>query len=322
MIRPRDVVFLLVPRFSMIALYSALEPLRVANRFRPGAFAWRFVSVDGEAVTASNGIPVSVEGPLGGLRQADLLVASASYDHEQAMRREVFNELRRLARTGALLGGVDTGAFLLAGAGVLDGYRATCHWETLPAFRETFPRVVVEDARYVIDRGRLTASGGTSALDMMLDWLSAIEGEPLAATVAETLVHDRHPGATGEGRTALSRRYAGSDPRLLAAIAAMEAALEDPLPVPRIAVAAGVSQRQLDRLFRARFGAGPKDIYLRLRLERAERLLAYSKLSVREVALASGFGSLAQFSRTYKARLGVSPSRQRGRPAASGGKPS
>jgi AraC family transcriptional regulator, carnitine catabolism transcriptional activator len=319
MIHPRDAVFLLLPRFSMIALYSALEPLRVANRFRPGAFAWRFVSVDGEAVTASNGIPVFVEGTLAGVRQGDLVIVSASYDHEQAMRREVFNELRRLARSGALLGGTDTGAFLLAGAGVLDGYRATCHWETLPAFRETFPRVVVEDARYVIDRGRLTASGGTSALDMMLDWLAAIEGEALAAAVAETLVHDRHPGATGEGRASVSRRYAGGDPRLLAAIAAMEGALEEPLPILRIAAVAGVSQRQLDRLFRARFGAAPKAVYLRLRLERAERLLTYSKLSVREVALATGFGSLAQFSRTYKARLGVSPSRQRGRPVPSGG---
>jgi AraC family carnitine catabolism transcriptional activator len=319
MIRPRDAVFLLLPRFSMIALYSALEPLRVANRFRPGAFAWRFVSVDGEAVTASNGIPVSVEGTLAGLRHADLLIVSASYEHEQAMRREVFNEVRRLARTGALLGGTDTGAFLLAGAGVLDGYRATCHWETLPAFRETFPHIVVEDARYVIDRGRLTASGGTSALDMMIDWLSAIEDEALAGQVAEALVHDRHPGATGEGRTGLSRRYAGSDPRLLKAIAAMEAAIEEPLPIPRIARDCGLSQRQLDRLFRIRFGAGPKDVYLRLRLERAERLLTYAKLPVREVALATGFGSLAAFSRTYKARLGIPPSRQRGRPVASGG---
>jgi AraC family carnitine catabolism transcriptional activator len=275
--------------------------------------------VDGQAVTASNGIPVSVEGTLADLVQADLLVVSASYDHEQGMTREIFNELRRLARTGALLGATDTGAFLLAGAGVLEGYRATCHWEALPAFRETFPSVIAEDARYVIDRGRMTASGGASALDMMIDWLAAIEGEALAASVAESLVHDRHPGATGEGRTPLSRRYAGADPRLLAAIAAMEAALEEPLPVAGIARRAGLSQRQLDRLFRARFGAGPKDFYLRLRLERAERLLHYSKLSVREVAVASGFGSLAQFSRTYKARFGLPPSRQRTRPVPSGG---
>ena len=127
----------------MIALFCALEPLRVANRFAGEVFSWRFVSMDGEAVAASNGIPVSVTADLDGIGRPDLAVVCASYDQEAGMVRPVLNEMRRLARNGTLLAGVDTGAFLLAEAGVLDGYRATCHWETLPAFRETYPDIDV-----------------------------------------------------------------------------------------------------------------------------------------------------------------------------------
>ena len=107
---PRDIAFLLIPRFSMIALFSALEPLRVANRFAGEVFAWRFVSIDGEAVAASNGIPVSVTASIDGLGRPDVMVACASYDQEAGMTRPVFNELRRLARNGTLLGGVKLSA--------------------------------------------------------------------------------------------------------------------------------------------------------------------------------------------------------------------
>src|SRR4026209_483419 len=118
----RDIVFLLIPRFSMIALYSALEPLRVANRFAGDVFSWRFASLDGHAVIASNGLPVSVSAGIEDIGRPDVAIACASYDHEAGMARLIFNGLRRLARNGTLLGAVDTGAFLLAGAGVLDGH--------------------------------------------------------------------------------------------------------------------------------------------------------------------------------------------------------
>ncbi len=134
-----DVAFLLVPRFSMIALYGALEPLRVANRFAGEAFSWRFVSADGQPVAASNGIPVSVSGNLAEIGRPAMAVVSASYEPEQGTTRPMLAAIRKLARAKALLCGIDTGPFLLARAGVLDGYRATCHWESLPGFRESFP---------------------------------------------------------------------------------------------------------------------------------------------------------------------------------------
>jgi len=308
---PRDVAFLLIPRFSMIALFSALEPLRVANRFAGEAFSWRFVSMDGAAVSASNGIPVSVTAGIDAIGRPDVAIACASYDQEAGMTRPVFNELRRLARNGTLLGGVDTGAFLLAGAGVLDGHRATAHWETLPAFRESYPDIDVVEATYVIDRGRMTASGGAAPLDMMLDWLGAIESEKLAQKVADTLVHTRHLNHPGEARVPAGSRYAIDDPRLVKAIRLMEEHVEDRLTLEDVARTVEISGRQLERLFHKHLQMTPVGFYRQLRLERAHRLLAYSRLTVRDVALATGFSTLAEFSRAFKGRYGRPPSHAR-----------
>ena len=108
-----------------------------------------------------------------------------------------------------------------------------CHWETLPAFRESYPNVDVAETTYVLDRGRMTASGGANALDMMLDWLAAIEGEALAAKVADTLVHTRHLNHPGEARIPAGSRYRVSEPRVLAAIRLMEEHIEDVLTMTR-----------------------------------------------------------------------------------------
>jgi transcriptional regulator GlxA family with amidase domain len=304
----RDIAFLLIPRFSMIALFSALEPLRVANRFAGEVFSWRFASMDGMAVAASNGIPVSVTAGIDGIGRPDVAIVCASYDQEAGMHRPVFNELRRLARNGTLLGAVDTGAFLLAGAGVLDGHRATCHWETLPAFRESYRDIDVAETTYVIDRGRMTASGGAAALDMMLDWLGSIESEALAQKVADTLVHTRHVNHPGEARVPVGSRYKIDDPRLVRAIRLMEEHVEDTLALSDVAQAAQVSGRQLERLFHKHLQATPIGFYRQLRLDRAHRLLVYSRLSVRNVALATGFSTLAEFSRAFKQKYGKPPS--------------
>jgi AraC family transcriptional regulator, carnitine catabolism transcriptional activator len=302
-----DVAFLLVPRFSMIALYGALEPLRVANRFTPESFSWRFVSADGGPVTASNGIPVSVTGGLADIGKPAMAVLSASYAPEKAETRPMLTALRRLARSGVLLAAIDTGPFLLARAGVLDGYRATCHWESLPGFRERFPAVEVTEALFEVDRDRMTCAGGAAAIDMMLAWIGGLLGRALAVAVADQLVHFRSREEAAPARLAASTRHGTTDPRLLAVIAAMEAQTEEPLAAAALARAAGLSLRQMERLFRDRLGQRPMGFYGRVRLDKAERLLTYSQLSVRDVALACGYATLAQFSRAFRARYGKSP---------------
>jgi len=307
-----EVVFLLVPRFSMIALYGALEPLRVANRFAGPTFSWRFVSADGEPVAASNDIPVLVSGGLAAIGRPDMLVVSASYEPEKAVSRPLLNAIRKAGRSGMLIAAIDTGPFLLAEAGALDGYRATCHWESLPGFRESYPRVQTEQSLFVADRDRMTCAGGAAAIDMMLDWIGKLLGRKLAVSVADQLVHFRSMEAPDQARLPAAARFGTDEPRLLRIISAMEEQSEDPLDAAALAEVAGISVRQMERLFHDRLEERPMGFYLKLRLEKAERLLTYSQLSVREVAVATGFSSLPLFSRAFRSRYGKAPSALRG----------
>lgn len=303
-----DVVFLLVPRFSMIALYGALEPLRVANRFAGPTFSWRFVSADGQPVAASNGIPVSVSGDLTSAGNPALAVISASYEPEKGITRPMLSALKGLARRRVLLAAIDTAPFLLAEARLLEGYQATCHWESLPGFRESYPKVLAEQALYITDRDRMTCAGGAAAIDMMLDWIGRLLGRPLAVLVADQLVHFRSVEQPTQARLPAAARYGTADGRLLKIITAMEEQGEEPLAARALADIAGISVRQMERLFRDGLKERPMGFYLKLRLEKAERLITYSNMSMREIALACGFSSLPLFSRSFKARYGKPPS--------------
>lgn len=306
-----DVVFHLIPRFSMIALYGALEPLRVANRFAGPVFSWRFVSANGEPVFASNDIPVSVSGSLAEVDRPTMVMVCASYEPEKGITKPALSAMRRLASQKVLLAAIDTGPFILASSGVLDGYRATCHWESLPGFRESFPRVQVRQSLFEVDRDRMTSAGGSSVIDMMLDWIRQQLGAAISVTVADQLVHSRFAEQSGEARIPAAVRYGTADARILSCIALMEEQLEEPCGVKDLATRAGVSVRQLERLFSATLKQRPMGFYLNLRLERAERLITYSMMGVREVAVATGFSSLSQFSRSFKKQYGRSPSKLR-----------
>lgn len=306
-----DVSFLLVPQFSMIALYGAMEPLRVANRFAPDAFSWRFFSADGEPVAASNGIPVSVSGQLADIGRPAMGVVCASYGHEAGLARPMLAAVRKLARAKVLLAGLDTGPFILAEAGVLDGYRATCHWESLPGFRESYPAVTTREALFEVDRDRMTCAGGAAAIDMMLAWIAGQMGRELSVAVADQLVHFRSREEEGQVRASNQSRFGTREPRVLAIIAAMQQQMEEPLAADALAAVCNLSTRQMERLFRAELDERPMGLYRNLRLERAEHLLSYSQMSVRDVSLATGFSTLAEFSRGFRRRCGVSPSQFR-----------
>lgn len=306
----RDVAFVLFPNFSMIALYGALEPLRIANRFAGGkVFSWRFASSDGQPVAASNEIPVSVATSLKDIGKPDLAMFCASYEHEAVLTRPNIAGVRTLARRKVMLGGMDTGPFILAEAGELDGCRATCHWESLPGFRERYARVQASGRLFENDRNRLTCAGGAAAIDMMLDWIGRLHGRMLAVQVADQLVHFRRTETgSAEGRVPAATRFDVRDPRLLKVIAIMEDQIEEPASIVELAHSAELSVRQLERLFRERLGQRPMGFYRKLRLERAAHLLSYSHISVRDASLSVGFSSLAEFSRAFRAQYGTPPS--------------
>ncbi|WP_280562690.1 GlxA family transcriptional regulator [Chromohalobacter sp. 48-RD10] len=297
----------LVPNFSMLTLFCLLEPLRVSNRFGRELFAWRLLSADGEAVVASNGVRIEVEGVLAEHTPGDLLMVISSYEAEVSVTGAERAVLRHVAAHGGRVGGLDTGPFILARAGLLDQHRVALHWESVPAFRAEFPHISVSEARFEFAGQRLTGSGGAAGIDMMLQWIEHDYGPALANAVGRQLVHQRV--SEEEAWRAGAARTLEDLPRsVVRALAVMETHLDQVLSIPEICRLIGQSQRQLTRLFVAHFGETPKQCYVGMRLDYARRLLADSRCRVTEAALTSGFAHLAHFSRVYQARFGERPS--------------
>lgn len=296
----------LLPKFSMLTLFCLLEPLRVANRFGRNLFAWRLLSSDGKAVVASNGVRIDVDGVLDDVGESANLMVVSSYEPEATTSSHDRSILRRVAAYGGWLGGLDTAPFILARAGVLEGHPVAMHWESIPAFRSEFPQLMVSDALYEFSAERLTGSGGAASIDMMLTWIERFYGPALADAVGRQIVHQRN---NDKGPSLANGYQLAHLPRtVVRALAVMEANLSQAVSIPAICRLVGQSQRQLTRLFIAHFSETPKQCYLGMRLDQAQRILADSRCRVTEAALATGFTQPSHFTRAYRQRFGEAPS--------------
>jgi AraC family transcriptional regulator, glycine betaine-responsive activator len=314
---PDRFAFVLVPNFSMIAFASALEPLRIANRMADRElYSWQIVSRDRGQVRASNGCIVTTDQSLADVavgpgRSSPTIVLCSGLGAERIHDRELFAWLRRADRAGAMIGAVCTGAHVLAKAGLLEGYKCTIHWENLPGFMEEFPDAHVTADLFEVDRNRLTCSGGTAALDLMLHLIAAKHGQELAGKVSEQCLMDRIRQPHDQQRTPYRVRLGIHHPKLIGAIEMMEANVEEPLDQEMLARYVGLSRRQLERLFRKHLGRTPAQYYLELRLERARHLLYQTTLPVMNVAFATGFVSASHFSTCYRQLYGKTPRAER-----------
>jgi len=310
--QPERIGFLLMPQFSMMALFGAVEPLRVANRLSGRElYSWHIFSVDGAPVTASNGMALMAEAGIADIERFPVVVVCASFGPETFDNKRVHAWLRRLDRQGSELGAIETGPYILAKAGLLKGYRITLHWENVPSFIEEFPDIEVTGELYEVDGKRFTCSGGTGALDLILHRISSAHGHDLAVAVSESLLHARIRNPADHQRMALGLRLRVRNPALLKIVQAMELNLEEPLSLDDLAALGGISRRQLERLFRNLLNDTPSGYYLKLRLRRARHLLEHTSLSILEVSLACGFVSPPYFSRAYRAFFGLSPREDR-----------
>ncbi len=309
---PLNVGFLLLPRFALIAFASAFDPLRVANRMYGGeCYRWVSLSEDGGSVRSSGGLDAAVDAPVDAAPKLDILVVVASFDPRSAASRKVIKFIQRCALKGSVIAGVDTGSVVIAAAGLLNGYRATVHWEHLEPFSEDFPRVAVTEDLFVIDRNRWSAAGGTACIDLMLDLIAKRQGQEIAAAVSDQFIHSRMRKAGDAQRTRMEHRLPYRNGKLTAALDLMQSSLEDTLSIAEIALHCRVSVRELERLFKRWVGRSPANHYRRLRLEKARALLQGTSRSVTDIALACGFSSVAGFSRCHKQYFGISPGRNR-----------
>ena len=317
--RSREIVFVLVPDYSFIAFSSAMEPLRMANRMRgEPLYRWRIVSAGGTSVASSSGLQVQVDGDLGSGESADLVIVCAGEHVERHVDKTCIAWLRRLAQRRVPLGAICTGAYVLARADLLGGYRCTIHWENLASLREEFPDITVTSELFEIDRDRYTCSGGIAPLDMMLNLIQAEHGGPLAVAISEEFICERIRGRNDRQRIPLKHHVGTSQPKLVDAISLMEANIEEPMSLDELSRHVGLSRRQLERLFQKHVHCVPTRYYLELRLARARQLLLQTARPIVDIAFACGFVSAPHFSKCYRDRYGVPPREERrlGRPPA------
>lgn len=296
----------------MVALLSAVEPMRVANRLAGRqVFRWQLISENGQPVEASNELalqkPVSIED----VETPSNLFVCSSFHPEKYIRDDTVAWLKKLNRKGTLIGAMDTGCYLLEAAGLLKNHRITLHWEAAPAFQEDHPELELTSELFEIDRNLITCAGGTSALDMMLYIIQAELGQKLAISVCEQFIKSGIRQKSDKQRLNLAARLKIHHPRLLRVLAKMEEHLETPLPPSQLAEYAHLSVRQLERLFRSYLDNSPSGYYMKIRLERARQLLKESHLSISEIGIACGFNSSPHFTRSYRKQFDCSPSEDR-----------
>jgi len=296
----QQVDILLFDDFSAHCLANTVEPMRAANTLAGRElYRWRFLSRDGGTVVSSSGMEVTAHARLADCR-GDMLAVMPSYNFLRHDGAETRRALRAAARRYTEVAGFDTGPWLMAAAGLLDGRQATIHWDEIDRLAEDFPDIDVQRSRYLQDGDRTTCTGALAAFDLMIERIGAAHGQALRLEVAALFMSAESGGAAPE--TALART------RVVArAVAQMQAHLERPLTIPEIARRIGRPRKDLEARVKADLGATPATVYRRLRLIQARKLLLETDISVSEVAARTGYESPSALTRAFRGEFATTP---------------
>jgi transcriptional regulator GlxA family with amidase domain len=315
--KPRRFVFVLMNNFTMLCFSAAIESLRIANRTAgKELYKWKIIAEGGEDAVCSNGCAFRVSDDLVELERDDTIMLCGGIDVQRATTKRTLNWLRREARRGATIAGLCTAGYTLAKAGLLDGKKATIHWENQDSFAEEFEDVELTKSVFVVDGKRITTAGGTASIDLMIKLVADDHGEDLANAVADLLIYSSIRTDQDTQRLSIPTRIGVRHPKLSRVIQMMEQNIEEPISPAILARDVGMSTRQLERLFRRYLSRSPKRYYMELRLQKARNLLMQTDMTVINVALACGFASPSHFSKCYRSHYDTTPYRERGSHAA------
>ena len=308
----RHITFCLCPRFPLFGLASALEVLRHANRFtKSPLYSWSFLCEKDEPIQDSGGLWLQPSTPVALARDSDISLIVAGFEPTTQKVPKIMRWMRRQANQSRIIGGITNGAFLLADNGLMDGYAATVHWEDFSSFCTLFPLVKSRYQRYVIDRNRMTCSGGSATLDLFIEIIRNDLGNELASKVARQMLLQDY-SMPGERQTQLvfdgSHHYS---PRVQRALSLLDAGVEESLNVTGLARRVGISRRELLRVFRRETGMTPTEILNQRRLERAQSLILHSHLPIAAVASAVGYSSQSHLTTRYRQYFGKTPAQHR-----------
>lgn len=304
----KDLHFLLLPTLTMLAFASAVDVLRIANQVtNKELYRWFLLTEDGAPVACSNGIEITPDTGLENVQSGAMTFVCSGIEPSLTCSPAILSWIRRQRAFGCNFGGICTGAFTLARAGVLEGRKFTLHWENIPSFAEHFYDLEPTSNLYEIDGLLMTCGGGSAATDMMLDMVEQDHGKDLAVIVSDMCIHFRSNTQKTLQKSAYSVALSSRNQHLISAMQVMDTSIEDPLDMADIANRVGLSRRQLERLFKKYVGVSPAQHFIQLRIARAHALLNETDMSVAQIAAATGFASATQFSMRFKARFGQSP---------------
>ncbi|MGB0960195.1 MAG: GlxA family transcriptional regulator [Halocynthiibacter sp.] len=293
---------MLFDQFSNHCLANVVEPLRAANDLsRKPLYDWRYVTMDGATVKSSSGLPILSEGRLSDGEGGDYLFLLPSYGYRNFATAEMSRSLRSAAKRYQWLVGLDTGSWLLAAAGLLEGKRATIHWDLLTEFEEIFPDIEVQPERYIIEDKCITCGGAMTAFDLVSELIAQRHGESLRLEVAAMFLYGDHSRPVDPFRNSTGVDIVDK------AVALMRAHIEEPLSVPDVAAHLEVSQRRLETVCRQKLGAGPQHVYKRLRLLAARRYAESSTYPISEIAVRCGYINASAMTRAFVEEFGLTP---------------
>ena len=305
--------FVLAPRFTLTAFAGFVDALRLAadegDRSRPLLARWAVLDTAGEPVPSSCGASVVPTAALASPGDYDFVVVVGGLLHgglRTPARMMAF--LREAAEQGVRLVGLCTGSFVLAQAGLLDGYLACVSWFHRDEFAAAFPQCrIVSNQMFVVDRDRLTCAGGTSVVHLAAHIIERSIGRASSMKALRIMIEEQPlPSRTLQPEQVLSVR--SNDTVVHKAMLLLEQQLHSPAPVVELCESLGIGRRQLERRFRRDVGLSPAEYRQRLRLDRARWLLENTDLEVTEVSVECGFQDSANFARVVRKALGVSPS--------------
>jgi transcriptional regulator GlxA family with amidase domain len=296
----------------MMSVACTLDPMRAANRIaRKTVFKWQVLTLDGNPVKLTCGLPVIADVRFSDAAATDVLIIIAGYNSDTHVNDKAITRLAKIASAYDAVGGVEAGSWVMARAGLLHKHQATTHWEDLEDFAARFPNTDVLPDRFVIDGRYFTTGGASPAFDLMLQLIRSRKGASFAMEVASVFIYDDRRMSTEAQHFSWLGRLNAISPKLSAVTELMESQIDSPLQISSIATKMNMSVRSLETLFQSVLATSPGKFYRNLRLQMARRLLMETSLSLQEITVRTGFSSTSAFSRASKNHFGKTPGQMR-----------